>query len=61
MQQCDDRLPIAPGLHLPDTTPEQLPAELNRLRAVSPAGIGLFCDDQLTPAMLNALQRWSSQ
>ncbi|MBQ7023829.1 MAG: carbohydrate-binding family 9-like protein [Akkermansia sp.] len=56
--QCNRRLPIAPGLHLPDTTPQQLPAELDRLRTTSPAGIGLFCDDQLTPDMLEAIRKW---
>ncbi len=58
MQQSSRRLPIAPGLHLPDTTPELLPDELNRLRAIVPAGIGIFCDDQLTPAMLRAIRSW---
>lgn len=61
MQQSGRRLPIAPGLHLPDTTPEQLPDALNCLRATAPAGIGLFCDDQLTPAMLRAIQSWVSR
>ncbi len=60
-EQCGKRLPIAPGLHLPDTTPEQLPAEMERLRATSPAGIGLFCDDQLTPAMLEAIRQWQGK
>lgn len=58
-EQCSGRLPLAPGLHLPDTTPQQLPAELDRLQAAEPAGIGLFCDDQLTLPMLRAIRNWT--
>lgn len=60
-QQTAERLPVAPGLHLPDTTPEQLTTELDRLHATSPAGIGLFCDEQLSPAMLNAIRDWNNK
>ncbi len=57
-QQTQGRIPLAPGLHLPDTTPEQFPAELSRLHAASPAGIGIFCDDLFTPAFQQALRAW---
>ncbi|MBQ9096270.1 MAG: hypothetical protein IJY53_08030 [Akkermansia sp.] len=57
-QQTQGRIPLAPGLHLPDTTPEGFPAELSRLHAASPAGIGIFCDDLFTPALQQALRAW---
>lgn len=57
-QSTQERFPIAPGLHLPDTTPEQLPDELSRLMTASPAGIGIFCDELFTPAMQHALRKW---
>lgn len=55
--QTQARLPLAPGLHLPDISPEQLAAELERLRQCSPCGIGLFCDDDLSPAHLDKLKQ----
>lgn len=58
MKQTQGRLAIAPGLHLPDTTPEQFPEELSRLHATAPAGIGIFCDDLFTPDFQQALRRW---
>ena len=57
-QSTKGRIPLSPGLHLPDTTPEQFPAELSRLHAASPAGIGIFCDDLFTPAFQQALRQW---
>ena len=56
--QTQGRIALAPGLHLPDTTAEQFPAELSRLHAASPAGIGIFCDDLFTPALQRALRTW---
>ncbi len=58
-EQTQGRIPIAPGLHLPDSTPAHIHAELNSLQQISPAGIGLFCDEQLSPDMLKALRQWS--
>ncbi len=58
MLQTGRRLPLAPGLHLPDVSAESLPQQLECLRATSPAGIGLFCDDDLSPAKLDAIRRW---
>ena len=60
-EQTCERIPVAPGLHLPDCTPDQIHTELNRLLRTSPSGIGLFCDEQLTPAMLNALRDWNQK
>ncbi len=57
-EQTQHRFAIAPGLHLPDTTPEQLPAELSALMSASPAGIGIFCDDLFTPQLQQALRNW---
>ena len=59
-EQTQQRIPLAPGIHLPDSTAESLPAELERLRNTSPAGIGLFCDDDITPAMLERLRQWQN-
>ncbi len=56
--QTQGRIALAPGLHLPDTTAEQFPAELSRLHEASPAGIGIFCDDLFTPALQRALRTW---
>ncbi len=60
-QQTHARIPLAPGLHLPDTTPAQFPEELSRLHAASPAGIGIFCDDLFTPALQQALRNWLNE
>ena len=57
-QQTQGRISLAPGLHLPDTTAELFPAELSRLHAASPAGIGIFCDDLFTPEFQQALRNW---
>lgn len=53
------RLPLAPGLHLPDSTAESLPAELENMSRTAPAGIGLFCDDDLSPELLKVLEQWA--
>ena len=57
-EETQGRIPLAPGLHLPDTTAELFSSELSRLHAVSPAGIGIFCDDLFTPALQQALRQW---
>ena len=56
--QTQQRIPLAPGLHLPDSTAATLPRELDQLLHTAPAGIGLFCDDDFSPEMLRALHRW---
>lgn len=56
--QTQQRIPLVPGLHLPDSTAATLPRELDQLLHTAPAGIGLFCDDDLSPEMLRALHRW---
>lgn len=55
--QSDRRIPLAPGLHLPDMTAETLRETLEMLRPCSPSGIGLFCDDDLTPELEQELRR----
>lgn len=57
-QQTRVRIPLSPGLHLPDTTPQLFPAELSRLHSAAPAGIGIFCDDLFTPEFQQALRSW---
>ncbi|MBR5887864.1 MAG: carbohydrate-binding family 9-like protein [Akkermansia sp.] len=57
-EQTAQRLPLAPGIHLPDSTAASLQAELDNISKTAPAGIGLFCDDDLTPDLLQALQQW---
>ncbi|MBE6417131.1 MAG: hypothetical protein E7033_01540 [Akkermansiaceae bacterium] len=59
--QTQGRIALAPGLHLPDTAPGQFPAELSRLHAASPAGIGIFCDDLFTPPLQQALRHWLNE
>ena len=58
-QQTEHRLPLAPGLHLPDLNADSLRAHLEGLQLLYTAGIGLFCDDDLTPEMLRSLRQWS--
>ena len=56
--ETDGRIPMAPGVHLPDLAPAELPAHLDRLRATGVHGIGIFSDDELTPAHLKAIKQW---
>lgn len=56
-EQVQQRIPLAPGLHLPDTSADRLPSEIEQLRRKHPAGIALFCDDDLTPDMLRVLRQ----
>lgn len=58
-RQTEGRIPLAPGVHLPDFPAEALPAQLEALRATGVPGIGIFSDDELTPEHLKALQRMS--
>ena len=60
-QQTGQRLPLAPGLHLPDMNADSLREHLEALKLLSPAGIGLFCDDDLTPEMLRCLRQWNKR
>lgn len=59
IDQTDGRIPLAPGVHLPDFPAESLPDQLDALRATGVPGIGIFSDDELTPEHLKALQHMS--
>lgn len=59
-REIGGRFSIAPGLHLPDTTPEQLPAELDILLSQGIHSIGLFCHECLNPEFLKALKQWTA-
>lgn len=58
IQETNGRLPVAPGVHLPDMQPELLPQHLETLRAAGVQGIGLFSDDELTAEHLQQLRAW---
>lgn len=55
-QQVQQRFPLAPGLHLPDTDAESLRAMLRKLRAAGVKGIGLFSSETLTADMMRVLR-----
>jgi hypothetical protein len=54
------RIPMAPGVHLPDIPPASLPGHLETLRATGVHGIGIFSDDELTPEHLEAIKKFKS-
>lgn len=56
--QTKKRIPLAPGLHLPDIPPQQLPAILESLTQNGATGIALFSAEELTPDHLVALRHW---
>ena len=58
-QQTQGRLPMVPGVHLPDFSAEELPAHLEQLRATGVPGIGIFSSDELTSEHLEALRLMS--
>lgn len=60
MQETEGRIPMAPGVHLPDIPAAELPAHLERLRSTGVHGIGIFSDDELTPEHLEAIKHWKS-
>ncbi len=55
-EQTQRRIPLAPAIHLPDVPAEELPAHLNALLTTGVTGIGLFSDEEITPAHLKALR-----
>lgn len=59
--QTQGRIPLAPGLHLPDLDPAELREELERLRRLGVHGIGLFSHETLTPEHLRALKEWKER
>ena len=58
MEECESRIPMAPGIHLPDIPVNELPTQLDRLRATGTHGIGIFSDDELSPEHLEAIKDW---
>ena len=58
IRECEARIPMAPGIHLPDIPANELSAQLNRLRDTGVHGIGIFSDDELTPEHLQAIRDW---
>ena len=58
MQECEARIPMAPGIHLPDIPVNELPAQLDRLRTTGVHGIGIFSDDELRTEHLQAIRTW---
>lgn len=57
-RQTQDRMALAPGLHLPDVRPDELPRELDLLYRGGARRIALFCDSEFTPEHADALRRW---
>lgn len=59
--QSGQRIPMAPGLHLPDSPATHLLGHLENLRATNPQGIGLFSDNEITPDHLQVIRNWCRQ
>lgn len=57
-EETAHRIPLAPGIHLPDAPADQLHAQLDALHATGAHGIALFSDEELTEEHLQALQQW---
>lgn len=57
-KETDGRIPLAPGLHLPDIPAEQLAAQLNDFLAIGCYGIALYNAAELTDKHLQALGQW---
>lgn len=53
--------PLAPGLHLPDLTPEQFRALLNLLRQENAAGISLFSSETFSEEHRSVLRKWKQR
>lgn len=60
-EQTQGRIPLAPGLHLPDLSPAELREELEHLRSLGVYGIGLFSHETLTPEHLRTLREWKER
>ena len=60
IQQSQNRLPVAPGVHIPDIEAASLPAQLESLCTAGASGIGIFSSDELTPEHLKSIQAWLS-
>lgn len=57
--ECEGRIPMAPGVHLPDMKAADLPNHLNALSETGVHGIGIFSDDELSPEHLQSIRQWS--
>ena len=59
-QETQGRIPMAPGVHLPDVPPGNLLEHLESLRATGVHGISIFSDDELTPEHLDAIKKFDA-
>ncbi len=57
-QEIQGRIPMAPGVHLPDIPPAELHRHLDSLHATGVHGIGIFSDDELTPEHLQEFRKF---
>lgn len=57
-QETGGRIPLAPGLHLPDIPANQLAARLDDFLAIGCHGIALYSNAELTDEHLQALRQW---
>jgi uncharacterized lipoprotein YddW (UPF0748 family) len=58
LRESHGRIPMAPGLHLPDSPPAALRQHLDSLRSTGVHGIGIFSDDELTPEHLQEIRKF---
>ena len=58
LAEIGKRFPLASGLHLPDTPPEQLAEQLDSLLSAGAHGVALFSDEEITPEHLHVLKQW---
>lgn len=59
--ETDGRIPLAPGLHLPDIPPDELAARLNDFLTTGCHGIALYSDSEITAEHLRVLQQWMAE
>lgn len=57
-EESGHRIPLAPGIHLPDAPQNELAKQLNALHATGVHGISLFSDEEITDAQLQSLRQW---
>lgn len=60
-QETDNRIPLAPGLHLPDIPPNELAARLNDFLTIGCHGIALYSAAEITAEHLRVLQQWMTE
>ncbi len=59
--ESGSRIPLAPGLHLPDFSASELLVQLQSLSETGVNGIALFSSDEITPAQLKAIRQWEKE